>query len=171
MIPQSARLCSTVSSMSTLTSEQQELRNAQDLRYMLHQRYGYYKPGSLLEAVDRAISDYISDLRAAQESPGRMPLRRLGELHATGRLIELPVPLGTTVYHTTINRWRPSYYTEYVFVGVHRTRDPYMYMSLRNPETGKIVKVSMDDWGIKVFDDEATACQLVVLANAQMKKR
>lgn len=157
--------------MSTLTSEQQELRNAQDLQYMLHQRYGYYKKGSLLEAVDRAISDYITGLSTKQESPGRVPLRRLGELHDAGRLVELPVPFGTTVYHTTINRWRPSYYTEYVFVGVHYTRDPYMYMSLRNPKTSKVVKVNMDEWGHKVFDDEAMACQLVVIANAQMKKR
>ena len=86
--------------MSTLTSEQQELRDAKDLRDMLHQRYGYYKPGSLLEAVDRAISDYIMCLSGEQESHGRMPLRRLGELYETGRFIELPVPLGTTVYHT-----------------------------------------------------------------------
>ena len=160
-----------MSSMSALTSEQQELRDAKDLRYMLHQRYGYYKPGSLLEAVDRAISDYIMCLSGEQESHGRMPLRHLGELYETGRFIELPVPLGTTVYHTTINTYRPSYYTEYMFVGVHRTREPYMYMSLRNPKTNQIVKVNMDEWGHRVFDDEATAHQLVVLANSRMKKR
>lgn len=160
-----------MSSMSTLTSEQQELRDAKDLRYMLHQRYGYYRPGSLLEAVDRAISDYIMCLSGEQESHGRMPLRRLGELYGTGRLIELPVPLGTTVYSTTINSYRPSYYTKYVFVGVHRTRDPYMYMSLQDPVTHRIVKVNMDNWGHTVFDDEATAHQLVALANTRMKKR
>lgn len=157
--------------MSTLTSEQQELRDARDLRYMLHQRYGYYKPGSLLEAVDRAISDYIDGLSGEQEPSGHMPLRRLGELYVTGHLIELPVPLGTTVYLVVINKYRPSYYTRYVFVGVHRTRYQYTYMSLKDPDTGKIVKVNMDNYGHTVFDDEATACQLVVLANARMKKR
>ena len=156
--------------MSTLTSEQQELRNAKDLRYMLHQRYGGFSKGSLLEAVDQAISDYIDCLSGKHEPSGRMPLRRLGELYESGRLVELPVPLGTKVYLTVINRYRTSYYTEYVFVGVHSTKPAYMYMSLKDPDTGKIVKVNMDNYGHTLFDDEAIACKLVVLANARMKR-
>ncbi len=154
--------------MTTLTSEQQELCNAEDMLYAMRQRCPHPKEGSLQHVLQQCICDYVRSLRRDTEADGAATPSELWHMYNDNRLIELPVPIGTTLYHATIFPDRRSYYKTYTLEGACKRRN--WCMVLRDVEDQGVRYLTFSKFGVTAFTDESDARSLIAAANRKLKR-